>query len=60
MTRRQRRRLTGKQTISREIHFVENGTAFELGIDLVSKRQRRDFTTNGEVFVLAAFKKGGR
>ena len=57
-SRRQRRRLAGKQTAPRQIHFVENETACELDIDLVSKRQRRDFTTNGEGFVLAAFKKG--
>ena len=56
--RRQRRRLTGKQTAPRQIHAVENETAFEFEIGLVSKRQRRDFTTHGEGFVLAAFKKG--
>ena len=58
MTRRQRRRITGKQAIAREINFVENETAFELEIDLATKRQCRDFTTNGEGVVLAAFKKG--
>ena len=37
---------------------MENETAFEFEIDLASKRQCRDFTQNGEGFVLAAFKKG--
>ena len=57
-TRHQRRRLTGKQPARREIHFVENETAVEFEIDCASKRQRRDFSKNGEGFVLTAFKKG--
>ena len=37
---------------------MENETAFEFEIDFASKRQCRDFTMNGEGFVLAAFRKG--
>ena len=57
-TRQQRRRITETQAAPREIRFVENETAFEFQIDFASRRQCRDFTKNGEGFVLAAFKKG--
>ena len=47
-----------KQTAPREIHFVENETAFELEINVLQKRGLRDFTMNGAGFVRSAFRKG--